>query len=167
MSPHFNLVFQLYYFFPLEPWSNLSQQQECQSLAQRLSVSVPISQKQLHTQLTQRMQQVLSESENQGPVPQEPVALERKKIDIREDSKDRSLDCQADRCAPTLSAPKKQQAKRNGLAKGKSKQQMSPEVEATLIKAPAKASPTKVLRERIPPNVKAETKRDLSSKEKV
>lgn len=143
----------------------MSQQQECQS-AQRLSVSVPISQKQLQTQLVQRLQQVLSER-NQAPVPHEPVAFQRKVSDIKEDSKDRNSDHQADRCAPTLCAPKKQHAKINGLVKGKSKGQNSSEIDATLIKAPAKASTTTALQEKIPPNVKVETNRDLSSKEKV
>lgn len=99
-------------------------------------------------------------------MPQEPVAFQRKTSGVRVDSKDRGSNQQADHCAPTSSASKKQQARRNGPTKGKNKWQMSTEVDASLIKAPVKASTAKV-HERIPPNVKGESKRDISSKEKV
>ncbi|KAI3356815.1 hypothetical protein L3Q82_003476 [Scortum barcoo] len=142
----------------LESRSSLAQQQEHQSSAQRLSAPVhgPISQKQLHTELTQRLQQVLREA-NRDAAPQ--AAAQRKMSYTREDSKGRSSE---DRFASTLCTPKGQQAQRNGLANGKIKGQMSPEADAALITAPAKAKP---LQERIP-NVKVGTKRALTSKEK-
>lgn len=165
MPSNFYFVFKFNYFFSLEPRSSLAQQQERRFSAQRLSVPVfgPISQKQLYTELTQRLQQVLSER-NQDPGPQEPAAPQRKTSYTREDSKGRSS---ADLCASTLCTPKEQQAQRNGLPKGKSKGQMSLEADAALIKAPAEASTTKALQERIPPNVQVQTNRALSSKEKV
>lgn len=161
MSTNFYLVFKFNIFFSLEPRSSLAQQQERLSSVQRLSVPVrsSISQKQLHTELTQRLQQVLSER-NQDPAPQEPAAPQRKMSDIREDSKGR-------RCASTLCSTKEQQAQRNGLAKGKSKGQMSMDADAAPIKAPAKASTIKVLQKSIPPNISVQTNRALSSKAKV
>lgn len=165
MPFNFYFVFKLNYFFSLEPHSSLAQQHVCRSSAQSLPVPVlgPVGQKQLHTKLTRRLQQVFSER-NQDPAPQEPAAPQRKMSYTREDSKGRSS---ADRFASTLCTPKEQQAQRNGLAKGKSKGQMSLEADAALIKAPDKASTTKAVRERIPPSVKVETNRALSSKEKV
>ncbi|XP_070825464.1 synaptonemal complex protein 2 [Chaetodon trifascialis] len=144
-----------------EPRSSLSQQQ---SSAQRLSIPVlgPVSQKQMHTELTHRLQQVLNER-NQDPAPQEPAAPQRKKSGSRGDSIGR---CSVDHCASTLRIPKVQQAQRNDLAKGMKNGQMSLEAGADLIKAPAKASTTKALQERIPPNIKAEAHRALSSKQK-
>ncbi|XP_070767245.1 synaptonemal complex protein 2 [Enoplosus armatus] len=144
--------------------SSLAQEQQRLSSAQKLSVPVlgPVSQKQLYTELTQRLQQVLVER-NQDPAPQEPPAPQIKMCDIREDSKGRSS---ADRCTSTFCAPKEEQAQRSGLAKRKSKGQMSLQADAALIKAPAKASTTKALQERIPPNTKVETNRALSSKKK-
>ncbi|XP_032375632.1 synaptonemal complex protein 2 isoform X3 [Etheostoma spectabile] len=150
--------------FPIpENRLSLTQQQELSS-AQTLSVpgSSSISQKQLHTKLTQRLQQVLSER-NQDPAPQEPSVSQIKMCDVREDSKGRSS---ADGCASILCPPKEQQAQRNGVAKGKRKHQMSLEAEATPIPAPAKASTTKALKKKGLPNLTVETHRALSSKEK-
>ncbi|XP_035513508.1 synaptonemal complex protein 2-like [Morone saxatilis] len=148
--------------FVPRPEPRLAQQQEGQSSVQKLSVQAPgpVSQKQLHTEVTQRLQQFLSER-NQGPAPPQPAAPQRKMFDNGEDSKG-----SAEQCASTLRAPKEQRAQKSGLAKGKSKGQMSLEADAALIKAPAKASTTKVLQERIPPNVRVETNRALSVKEK-
>ncbi|XP_027144283.1 synaptonemal complex protein 2 isoform X2 [Larimichthys crocea] len=143
-----------------EPHSGLSQHRDRQSSAQRLSAPIhgPISQKQLHTELTQRLQQVLSER-NQDPALEETTApLQRKMSAVREDSKGRS--------SANRTAPKEQKAQRSDLAKGKSKGQIPLEVDAALIKAPAKASTTKGLQERKTPNVMVETNRALSSKEK-
>ncbi|XP_076597979.1 synaptonemal complex protein 2 [Chaetodon auriga] len=143
-----------------EPRLSLSQQ----SSAQRLSVPVlgPISQKQMHTELTHRLQQVLTER-NQDPAPQEPAAPQRKKSGSRGDSNGR---CSVDHCVSTVCIPEVQQAQRNDLAKGKNNGQMSLDAGAALIKAPAKASTTKALQERIPPNIKAEAHRALSRKQK-
>ncbi|XP_034732402.1 synaptonemal complex protein 2 isoform X2 [Etheostoma cragini] len=141
-----------------------AQQQERLSSAQTLSGpgSSSISQKQLHTKLTQRLQQVLSER-NQDPAPQEPSVSQIKVFDIRKDSKGRSS---ADRCASILSPPKEQQAQRNGVAKGKRKHQMSLEADAIKITAPAKASTTKALKKKVLPNLTVETNKALLSKEK-
>ncbi|XP_054465353.1 synaptonemal complex protein 2 [Anoplopoma fimbria] len=148
----------------LEPCSSLAQQQECPSSGQRLSLlgSSSTSQKQLHNELTQRLQQVLNES-NQDPAPQEPFAPQRKLLDIREDSKGRSSAVQ---CASVLCTTKQQQTQRNGLAKGKSKRLLSLEADAALIKDPAKSSTTKALKKREPANVKVETHSIQSNKEK-
>lgn len=130
-------------FFSLESRSSLAPQQERPSSTQRASVPGSISQKQLHTELTQRLQQVLSES-NQDPAPQKKM------------SKGKSSE---------------QQAQGNGPAKGKSKRQISLEADAAPVKAPAKASAkastTKALQKRVPPNAKVETDMTLRSKEKV
>ncbi|KAK9515487.1 hypothetical protein VZT92_026131 [Zoarces viviparus] len=140
------------------------QQQECPSSAQRLSRPglSSTSQKQLHTELSQRLQKVLSER-NQDPAPQEPLAPQRKLPEIREDSKGRSSAVQ---CASVLSIPKEQQTQRNGLAKGKSKRMMSLEADAAVTQDPAKTSSTKARQKRVPPNVKVETDSVLSNKEK-
>ncbi|XP_075950789.1 synaptonemal complex protein 2 [Anarhichas minor] len=140
------------------------QQQECPSSAQRLPLPglSSTSQKQLHTELTQRLQKVLSER-NQDAAPQEPLAPQRKLPDIREDSKGRSSAVQ---CALVLCTPKEQQTQRNGLAKGKSKRLMSLEADAAVTKDPAKTSSTKARQKRVPPNVKVETDSVLSNKEK-
>ncbi|XP_029292237.1 synaptonemal complex protein 2 isoform X3 [Cottoperca gobio] len=145
-----------------ESCSSLAQQQKRPSSAQRLSVSDKslISQKQLHSELTQRLQQVLGER-NKDPAHQEPSTAQTKMSDIKDDSKGRSC---LDRSASTLCSTKEQQAQ--SLAKGKSKHQMSLEIDATPIKAQSKASKTKALQKREPPNVKGKTNRALSSKEK-
>ncbi|XP_056241980.1 synaptonemal complex protein 2 [Seriola aureovittata] len=147
-----------------EPHSNSAQQQEHPTLALRLSVpgSGPINHKQLHTELTQRLQRVLSEK-NQDHAPQEPAATQRKMSGTRGDSKRRGS---ADQCASTLGTSNKQQAQRNGLAKGNSKGRMSLKADVALNKAPVKAPTTVALQEKIQPNVKAQTNRALSSKEK-
>ncbi|XP_040915914.1 synaptonemal complex protein 2-like [Toxotes jaculatrix] len=145
----------------LEP---LVQQKEHPSSSLRLSVrgSGSISRKELHTELTQRLQQVLNER-NKDCGNREPAAPQRKLSDTREDSKGNSS---ADQCASTLCTPKVRQAQRNSLAKGKSKGQMSLQADTAPNKAPVKAPATKALQERIHPNVKAETNRALSIKEK-
>ncbi|XP_022597535.1 synaptonemal complex protein 2 [Seriola dumerili] len=147
-----------------ESHSNSAQQQEHPTLALRLSVpgSGPINHKQLHTELTQRLQQVLIEK-NQDHAPQEPAATQRKMSGTRGDSKGRGS---ADQCASTLGTSNKQQAQRNGLAKGNSKGRMSLKADVNLNKAPVKAPTTVALQEKIQPNVKAQTNRALSSKEK-
>ncbi|XP_033942241.1 synaptonemal complex protein 2 isoform X2 [Pseudochaenichthys georgianus] len=145
-----------------EPRSSLAQQQDRPSSAQRFSVSDKHSQKQLHSELTQRLQQVLGES-NQDPAPQEPAAAQRKVSDIKDHAKGRRT---ADPSASTLCGPKEQQAHKNSLAKGKSKHQMSLQEDAAPVKAPAKASTAKALQKRDPSNVKDKISNALSSKEK-
>ncbi|XP_034446233.1 synaptonemal complex protein 2 isoform X1 [Hippoglossus hippoglossus] len=147
-----------------EPQSSLSHQQERSSVALRLSVpdSGPISQKQLHTKLTQRLQKVLSER-TQDCAPQEAAAPQGKMCDINGYPKSRST---ADQCSSTLCAPKVQQTQRSGSGKGKTKGQMSLEADAAPNKAPVKAPNTTSLQERVTPDITAETNRTLSSKEK-
>ncbi|XP_053173914.1 synaptonemal complex protein 2 [Scomber japonicus] len=143
--------------------SSLTQQPEHLASGQKSSVqgSGPIKQKELHVQLTQRLQEVLNER-SQKPAVQEPAAAQRKVCDIREDSKGRSS---ADQHGSTSCTSKEQQAKRNGPARGKNKGQMSLEADATAVKAPVKASTTNILQERTP-NVKVKTNRALSRNEK-
>ncbi|KAK2851248.1 hypothetical protein Q5P01_007524 [Channa striata] len=107
----------------LFPYSGLAPQQECPNVAQRLSVSCsgPVSQKQFHTRLTHRLQQVLSEK-GQNCAPQEPAAPQRKKSDIRENLKAKSS---ADQHASTFCTPKEQQPQRNGPTKDMSGLQTS------------------------------------------
>lgn len=84
--------------------------------------------------------------------------------DFRGDSKVRRS---AGQCASTLCTPKKQEAQKGDLAKGKRKGQMSLEADAAPNKASVKAFSSKALQERMPPSVKPETNSALSSKEKV
>ncbi|XP_049921300.1 synaptonemal complex protein 2-like [Epinephelus moara] len=143
-----------------ESQSSLAGQQESLSSAQTSSVagSSSINQKQLHIELTQRLQQVLREK-NQDPAPQEPSAPHRNMSDIKGRSS-------VEQCAAKLCSPKKQQAQRNGLTKGKSKRQMSLETDADAVKAPAKASTSKAPQKGTPQKGNADTNRNLSSKEK-
>ncbi|KAF0036416.1 hypothetical protein F2P81_011728 [Scophthalmus maximus] len=148
----------------LEPQSSLSHQQERSSSALRLSVpdSGPISQKQLHSKLTQRLQLLLKEKK-QEMAHQEPATPQRRMSDNRGYSKSRGT---ADQCSSTLCSLKVQQAQRNGPGSGKTKGQTPLEAYAAPNEAPVKAPATKSLQERIPANANAETKRALSSKEK-
>ncbi|XP_059189388.1 synaptonemal complex protein 2 isoform X2 [Centropristis striata] len=139
--------------------SSLAQQQEQPSSAQRSSSSV--SQKQLHIELTQRLQQVLNER-NQDPAPLQPSEPQIK-MSVSKDSKGKSS---VDRSASTLCTPKVQQTQRNGQAKGKRKSQMSAGADAAPIKAPAKASTTKALQKKTQLNVIGDNNRALSSKQK-
>ncbi|XP_068996668.1 synaptonemal complex protein 2 [Embiotoca jacksoni] len=144
------------------PHSSIAGQQESrQSSAKKWSVSdSSICQKQLHIELTERLQQVLSER-NQDPAPQEPAASQREMSDIRRGSKDRST---GDQSVLSLCTPNVQQALRH--AKGKRKGQTLMEENAVPVKASGKISTTKSHQEMKPPNVKVETKRTLSHKEK-
>ncbi|XP_071372422.1 synaptonemal complex protein 2 [Centroberyx affinis] len=142
------------------PRPSLEQQQErAFSSAQRVSVpgSGPISRKQLHTELTQRLQEVLNEM-NQSPGPQEPTESQGKRSEVREEGRGSSW------CAPK--EPQQQQVGRKGLAKGKSKDQKSLEADPAPVKAPVKVAPTQVLQEGITANLKIKATGALSSKEK-
>ncbi|XP_034393537.1 synaptonemal complex protein 2 [Cyclopterus lumpus] len=146
-----------------EPRSSLAQQQECPSPAQRLSLpgSSSTSQKQLHTELTQRLQKVLSER-NQDPAPQQPFVPQRKLADLRAGSKGTNSAVQS---ALVLCTSKEQQTQRKALSRGKSQRLMSREADAAVIKDPAKTSTAKALQKRVPPNVKVETHNGPSNKE--
>ncbi|XP_060930612.1 synaptonemal complex protein 2 [Limanda limanda] len=147
-----------------EPQSSLSHQQERSSIVLRGSVpdSGPISQKQLHTKLTQRLQKVLSERFQDG-APQEAAAPQGKMCDFNRHSKSRST---ADQCSSTLCAHQVQQTQRTGSGKVKTKGQMSLEADAAPHKAPVEALNTTSLQERVTPDITADTNRALSSKEK-
>ncbi|XP_063745820.1 synaptonemal complex protein 2 [Eleginops maclovinus] len=145
-----------------ESRSSSVQHQDRPSSAQRSSVSDKHSQKQLHSELTQRLQQVLCER-NQDPAPQEPRAAQRKASDIKDDAKGRRT---ADPSATPLCGPREQQAHKNSLAKRKRKHQMSLQEDAAPIKAPDKASTSKALQKREPSDVKDKTSNTLSGKEK-
>lgn len=139
----------------------MSQQEHCQSSAHKLSLSASVSHNQLHTELTQRLQHVLDERK-QNHLPQEPFSLQRKKSNIKVDAKDLSLGCQSD---TSMSCTSK--GKENAPAKRRSRRQMSLEMDDHLIKAPPKASTSRVLQERNSPDVRAKANRDLLSKDKV
>ncbi|XP_072223279.1 uncharacterized protein sycp2 [Leuresthes tenuis] len=139
-----------------EPRSSLAGQQErCPPSAQKLSVSDSnlVLQKQLHKELTQRLQQVLSER-NQDPPPEKPTALQKISSNTRRDSKDRSC------------TSKVQQAQRNDHTKGRSKGKLSFEAEAVPTKSSVRATTTKTVQKRIPPKVKDDIKMVLPNKEK-
>ncbi|XP_051805719.1 synaptonemal complex protein 2 [Acanthochromis polyacanthus] len=138
-----------------EPHSNVVEKQDQRpSSAQRWSVSnsALVRQKELHMELTKRLQQVLDER-SQNPKPQEPAALERKSSNVRGDSKDKSS---GDKRISSLCSPEVQQTPRNSSAKGKSKSQTSLKPDAVTVKA----------KERISTKLEVETKRTSSSKDK-
>ncbi|XP_075331608.1 uncharacterized protein sycp2 [Odontesthes bonariensis] len=148
-----------------EPRSSLAREQErCPPSAQKLSVSDSnlVIQKQLHKELTQRLQQVVSER-NHDPPPQRPTAFQNKTSNTRRDSKDRSSENQRD---SSWCTPKGQQAQRNDHTKGTSKGKMSFEAEAVPTKSSVRATATKTAPKRIPPKVKDEIKTVPPNKEK-
>ncbi|XP_058499749.1 synaptonemal complex protein 2 isoform X5 [Solea solea] len=142
-----------------EPHLSSLKWQEGTSLAVRATVpdSGPISQKEFHTKLSERLQQVASE-QNQGCAPQEPTATQRKTSRIRENAKSRSSE---DQLSLMLCDSKVQQAQRKGKTKG----QMSKEAHAALNKVPVMALTMKDPQERKPPNIKGDKNSALSSKE--
>ncbi|XP_056279683.1 synaptonemal complex protein 2 [Pseudoliparis swirei] len=144
-----------------EPRSSLAQQQECPSQKLSIPVSSSTSQKQLHIELTQRLQKVLSER-NQGPAPREPSTPRRKLADLKEGSKGRNSAVQSDL---GLCTSKEQQTRTKALSKGKRQRLMSPEADAAVIKAPAKTSTAKALQKRVPPQAKVGNDIGRSNKE--
>ncbi|KAM8864625.1 uncharacterized protein sycp2 [Spinachia spinachia] len=142
--------------------SSLAQQQEAPSSAQRVSPSCsgPTSQKQLHAELTQRLQKVISER-NRDPAPREHFAPRRNRsVDITGDSEGRSSALQV-QCAT-----KEQQAQKRGPAKGKSKHLTSPEAEAAVMKDPAKTSTSVARKKKVPPGATVEADGVLSNGDK-
>ncbi|XP_047465945.1 synaptonemal complex protein 2 isoform X2 [Mugil cephalus] len=138
-----------------EPRLSSAGQQECQSSStQKISVSDSslVHQKLLHNELTQRLQQVLRER-NQDPAHKEPAAPKRKMSNVRGNSKDIEQ-------VSSLHTPKVQQAQRTSRGKGKSKNQTSEFVPVT-----ASAS-DETLQKGMPTKAKDETKRVTSNKEK-
>ncbi|XP_029361274.1 synaptonemal complex protein 2 [Echeneis naucrates] len=144
--------------------SDSAQCQEQPRSALRSSVpgSGSISQKQLHTELTKRLQQVLRK-QNEDQVPEQSAKTQGKRSHIRGDSKGRNS---TDQFVSTLCTFKAQQAQKKGLATGRSKAQISLEANVPPHKAPVKISTAKVLQEKMAPSAKAETHMALSSKEK-
>ncbi|XP_077939847.1 uncharacterized protein sycp2 isoform X6 [Gasterosteus aculeatus] len=146
--------------------SSFEQQQDAPSSAQRVlpSGSSPSSHKQLHAELTQRLQKVISERKG-NPAPQEQFAPRRKKsIDIRGDSEGGGSAVQV-RCAAGLFTPKEQQTQKRGRAKGRSKRPKSPEADAAVMKDPAKTSASKARRKKVPPTVTVGPDAVLSNRE--
>ncbi|KAM3617871.1 uncharacterized protein V6R79_012194 [Siganus canaliculatus] len=124
--------------------SSRSGKQQHLSSSQRVSVVGPTSPKQLHAEVTKRLQQVLKE----------------RKQETTDDSKSRGS---ADRYASTLSAAKGQQAWQKGLTKPKGKGQAP---DSALIMPPAKASTTKAVEKNKEPSISADAQKTLSDKEK-
>lgn len=160
---HFTSICFWNHSFSLEPRSSLAQQQECPSQKLSIPVSSSTSQKQLHIELTQRLQKVLSER-NQGPAPREPSTPRRKLADLKEGSKGRNSAVQSDL---GLCTSKEQQTRTKALSKGKRQRLMSPEADAAVIKAPAKTSTAKALQKRVPPQAKVGNDIGRSNKETV
>lgn len=143
---------ELHYFLPLDPpRSNLSLQQ-CQSLSK--SASAVISNKQAHSELTQRLQQFLDRKQ-QSPLQEEPFSL-RKNSNIIVKAED----------APITHTSKEKQTKENVPVRRRSRSRTPKEEDGCLVSAP-KAPASKALQENKPPGVKARANQDLSSKEKV
>lgn len=149
----------------LEPHLSLAPQQKCPSPAQKLSVphSGPVSQKQFHSKLIQRLKQVLNKN-SRDCAPQVPTALQTNTSDISGDSKVRSSSA---KCSSTVCTHKELQGKSNSLANGKSEGQMPLKADVAINKTSVESSTSKAPQEKIPPSVRAETNRDLSNKDKV
>ncbi|XP_037336951.2 synaptonemal complex protein 2 [Pungitius pungitius] len=147
--------------------SSLAQQQEAPPSAQlgSPSGSGPTIQKQLHTELTQRLQKVISER-NRHPASQEQFAPRSKKssVDIRGDSESRSSAAQV-QCATGL-CTNEQQTQKRGAVKEKSKRLTSPEADAAVMKYPAKTSTSKAQKKKVPSIVTVGADGVLSNREK-
>ncbi|KAL6119851.1 sycp2l [Pungitius sinensis] len=147
--------------------SSLTQQQEAPSSAQggSPSGSGPTIQKQLHNELTQRLQKAISER-NCHPASQEQFAPRSKKsVDIRGDSESRSSAAQV-QCATGLCTSNEQQTQKRGAAKEKSKRLTSPEADAAVMKDPAKTSTSKAQKKKVPSIVTIGADGVLSNREK-
>lgn len=139
-------------FLSLEPCSAMLRPQE-RSLSSKWSVSASSSvcQKQLHIQLSERLQQVLKERNKDSPPPEA--------SDIRRDSNETNAE---DQYVSSLCTSKPQHAQSNGRAKRKSKGQTSLETSAVL-----QTSTTKTLKEKKTLKSETESKRAQLDKEKV
>lgn len=144
-------------FLSLEPCSAMLGPQE-RSLSSKWSVSASSSvcQKQLHSQLSERLQQVLKERNQESP-PSEAS-------DIRRDSNETNAE---DQYVSSLCTSKPQHAQSNGRAKRKSKGQKSLETSAVPMKPAVKTSTTKTLKEKKTLKSETESKRAQLDKEKV
>ncbi|XP_076734450.1 synaptonemal complex protein 2 isoform X1 [Maylandia zebra] len=134
-----------------EPCSAMLRPQE-RSLSSKWSVSASSSvcQKQLHIQLSERLQQVLKERNKDSPPPEA--------SDIRRDSNETNAE---DQYVSSLCTSKPQHAQSNGRAKRKSKGQTSLETSAVL-----QTSTTKTLKEKKTLKSETESKRAQLDKEK-
>lgn len=141
----------------------MAEQQKDPTSALPLSVpgSDPVGLKQLHTELTQRLQQFITQKK-QGRTPLRPPATQGKLSGVL----DLEGKSSADQRVSTLCAPKVQQAQRKGSVKETSKCRTAQEASVGPNKAAVKGPMTKAL-QKIPPSVKAETKRPPSSRDKV
>lgn len=139
-----------------EPCSAMLRPQE-RSLSSKWSVSASSSvcQKQLHSQLSERLQQVLKERNQESP-PSEAS-------DIRRDSNETNAE---DQYVSSLCTSKPQHAQSNGCAKRKSKGQKSLETSAVPMKPSVKTSTTKTLKEKKTLKSETESKRTQLDKEK-
>lgn len=128
------------------------------SLSSKWSVSASslVCQKQLHIQLSKRLQHVLKER-NQDSLPPEAS-------DIRTDSNETNAE---DQHVSSLCTSKPQHAQSNGGAKGKTKGQTSLETGAVPMTPSVKTSTTKTLKEKKTPKSETENKRPQLDKEKV
>lgn len=144
-------------FLSLEPCSAMLRPQE-RSLSSKWSVSASSSvcQKQLHVQLSERLQQVLKERNQDSPPPEA--------SDIRRDSNETNAE---DQYVSSLCTSKPEHAQSNGRAKRKSKGQTSLETSAVPMKPSVKTSTTKTLKEKKTLKSETESKRAQLDKEKV
>ncbi|XP_068162018.1 synaptonemal complex protein 2 [Antennarius striatus] len=106
-----------------------------------------VSQKQLHREVTQHPQKLVSERNQSSAQPNH-----------RANSVDRS--------STGRSNPQELKAQTDGMSNVKNKGQMLRKVDASLIRVPSQASTTRVFKDRKSLGVKAETKKGLSNKEK-
>ncbi|XP_028266468.1 synaptonemal complex protein 2 [Parambassis ranga] len=142
---------------------HLARQQEphpCIAHGSPVSDSSRVRQKELHSELIQRLQQGIHER-TQESTTKKPVALQGKILNG--DSKNR---ISGDLCKSSLCTPKVQHAEGNAPGTGKSRDHMMFKADFNPIKASVKASVTETLQEKITPNINTETKRPSSSKYK-
>ncbi|XP_024862049.1 synaptonemal complex protein 2 isoform X1 [Kryptolebias marmoratus] len=149
------------------PESNSSvveQLERCPSSSRKLSISNSslVLQKQLHSELTQRLQQVLNER-NEDPQYEAAPALQKKPSNARRNSKDRSSESMRD---SALYTPQVQQLQTNDQRKGESKGQTSQRADAVSTNSSLKTSATKTVQEKKESKNKDETNTALSSKDK-
>ncbi|CAG6021345.1 unnamed protein product [Menidia menidia] len=148
-----------------EPRSRVGPQQErCPPSAQKLSVSDSnlVIQKQLHRELTQRLQKVLSER-NPDSSPQKPKAVQKKPSNTIRGSKDKGSENQR---GSSLCIPKGPLAQGNSHKKGESKSRMSSGAETVPKTSSLISAPTKTVQGRVPSKAMDEMKAINSNKEK-
>ncbi|KAM6924887.1 synaptonemal complex protein 2 [Xenentodon cancila] len=148
---------------PEPNFSFSAQQESCPPSAQKLSVSYSslVLQKQLHSELTLRLQEVLKER-NQNPFTEKPAPLQKEMSSTRKGLKGTSS---RNSCGSSLSVLREKQAQRNDHTKRKGKDQIPLDTDPVPIKASVKTSKGKVLHDKKESRVRDETKRIFSSKE--